>query len=390
MRGGGSLTQVRAELAQRLEARRAEIEEAALTRVHSIANPNAKLDSAYLAGLKAALTAAVEYGLESIERGDEPPPPVPVPLLAQARVAARSGVDLGTVLRRYFAGYTLLGDFVVEEAEATGVHGVALKDLLRGQALRFDRMVAAVTEEYGREALQRPASSAQRRAELVRGLLAGERLDALELGYEFAAHHVGIAAIGRGGEEAVRELVQDLDCRLLLVRSEEDVHWAWLGSRSPLDPERIGRALPAAAGEVAVAHGEPAEGVHGWRLTHRQSVAALPIAQRQPGRLVRYAEVALTAGVIHDDLLVTSLSEIYLAPLRAERDGGTVLRKTLRAYFAHDRNASSTAAALAVNRNTVASRLAVVEERIGRPLTACGTDLEVALTLDELDRSQLT
>jgi hypothetical protein len=34
------------------------------------------------------------------------------------RLAARKGVRLDTVLRRYLAGYTLFGDFLIEETEA--------------------------------------------------------------------------------------------------------------------------------------------------------------------------------------------------------------------------------------------------------------------------------
>lgn len=44
---------------------------------------------------------------------------MPVALLAQARLAASNGVSLDKVLRRYFLGYLILGDFVVAGLEAT-------------------------------------------------------------------------------------------------------------------------------------------------------------------------------------------------------------------------------------------------------------------------------
>ena len=59
--------------------------------------------------------------------------------------------------------------------------------------------------------------------------------------------------------------------------------------------------------------------------------------------------------------------------------------KTLRAYLAADRNATSAAAALGVNRNTIAERLRAIEATLGRPLSACGPELEAALRLAELD-----
>jgi hypothetical protein len=379
-----SLADVRADLAARLETHRAEIEEATLTRVNAVVDPDVEMDSSYLEGLKTAVAAALDYSLEGIKRGDQRPPPIPVPLLGQARVAARHGVDLSTVLRRYFAGYTLLGHFLVEEAEAAGTRSGALGELLRTQALRFDHLVATVTEEYGREMMDQPTSTAQRRVELVRGLLEGERLDAGELSYDFAGCHLGLAGAGPEAEEAVRELASAFDCRLLLVPSEEQT-WAWLGSRRPLDLEPLDQLLSRVGDRIAMACGEPGEGIPGWRLTHRQAAAALPIAQRETGKLTRYADVALLASALQDDLLATSLHNLYLAPLSAVRGGGATLRATLRAYFETERNISSAAALLGVSRQTIRNRLVGIEEKLGRPLDSCGAELEIALRLDAID-----
>lgn len=83
-------------------------------------------------------------------------------------------------------------------------------------------------------------------------------------------------------------------------------------------------------------------------------------------------------------MLATSLQNLYLEPLAEERDGGEVARETLRAYFAAQRNVSSAAAALGVNRHTVSNRLRAIEVRLGRSLTASGTEIEAALCLAEL------
>lgn len=380
-----SLADVRAELGGRLDARRDEIEEATLTRVSAVVDPDVEVDSIYLEGLKTAVAAALDYGLEGVRRGDERPPPIPVPLLAQARIAARHGVDLSTVLRRYFAGYTLLGHFIVEEAEAAATRSAALGELLHTQALRFDHLVNTVTEEYGREMLDQPKSTAQRRAELVRGLLEGEWLDAGELAYDFAGCHLGLVGSGEGAEDAVRELASRCDCRLLLVPSEEEVVWAWLGSRRPLDPGRLDEALSGVASPVAMSCGELGVGLPGWRLTHRQAAAALPIAEREPGRLTHYADVALLASALQDELLATTLRSLYLAPLSAVRGGGANLRATLRAYFETERNISSAAALLGVSRQTIRNRLIGIEEKLGRSLDSCGAELEIALRLDAVE-----
>ncbi len=133
-----------------------------------------------------------------------------------------------------------------------------------------------------------------------------------------------------------------------------------------------------------MASGEPGRGLAGWRLTHRQAAAALAIAQRGQRRHARYAEVALIASLVQDELLVASLRSLYLLPLARSPDGGAVLREALRAYFGAGRNLTSAAAALGIDRRTVANRLRMVEECVGRSLDECALDLQMALRLDAL------
>jgi GGDEF-like domain/PucR C-terminal helix-turn-helix domain len=380
------IQQARAELAERLNERRAELEAAVRTRVYGVQEPKS-LDPLYAEGLSKAIAAAIEYGLGAIELGERRSPPPPPILLAQARVAARAGVSLDTVLRRYVAGHSLIIDVLVEEAERGEIDKAAdLQGLLRAQATLFDRLLAAVSEEHSREHRNRLATSEERRRERVKRLLAGELLDSSELGYELDAHHLGLMAKGEGVEELLRETARRLDRRLLAVRREEEPVWAcWLGGRRQIDPEEARRALTdALPPETRIALGEPGEGAAAWRLSHRQAKAALAVAERGEEPLVRYAEVALLASLLQDELLLASLREMYLKPLEAERDGGEVARETLRAYFAAERNAASAALALGVSRQAVNSRLRTIEAMLGRSLCGCAAELEMALCVDEL------
>jgi hypothetical protein len=370
-------------LEERLRARRGELEQAALARIAAIADPAAAPDPAYVAGLKAALAAALDYGLAAITTPE--PEPVPVQLLAQARLAARNGVSLDAVLRRYAAGHSLLADSLLDEAAAAGVGAAELKGALRAMSARYDRIVAAVSEEYGREAPAQPLSAERRRYGLVRRLLSGEPLDASGLRYPFEGYHLALVAAGAAAAEARERLGERIDRRLLLVLPEEQTAWAWLGGRKPIATEEcdLVTSYPWPEG-CAVAWGEAGKDLTGWRLSHRQAAVALPVAQRAAQTFVRYADVALVASALQDDLLATSLRRAYLKPLEAERDNGLVAKATLRAYFGVARNVSSTAAALGVSRGTVRSRLLGVEERIGRSLETFATEIEVALRLDAL------
>lgn len=374
-----------AALAPQLRARFAEVEASLAGLVEGttegeLADP---LYRDYLDSLLATRPAVLAYALEVIELGERRAPDVPPAVLAAARLAARAGVSLDAVLRRYSAGHAFMSDILIAEAEQAGVSHSTLRRLLHRQAALFDRLLEAVGEAHAREAARRPTTSAGWRHEYLEELLAGRQPSGkMELGYDLGGHHLALIAKGEGSGEAMRGLAKRLDRRLLADRGEGDPAWTcWLGGIRPLRAEDALRALAAnGSGQAVVALGEPGEGIAGWRLSHRQAKAALPVAERrrQP---VRYAEVAVLASVMRDDLGTTSLRKLYLEPLEETRDGGRAARRTLRAYFAAERNVSSTAAALGVDRRTVRNRIRAVEELFGRPLNEFATDLETALRL---------
>jgi hypothetical protein len=125
------------------------------------------------------------------------------------------------------------------------VPSALLRRLLASQTTLFDRLLAAVSEEHGREADNRPGGAAARRRECVKRLIAGELADHSELGYDLEAHHLAIVARGEGGEELMRVLVARVERNLLIVRREEEPVWAcWLGGRDRLTAEQAMRALP--------------------------------------------------------------------------------------------------------------------------------------------------
>lgn len=377
--------EARVALAASLRAHREEVVGAALARTYSITDARAVADPEYAAGLRAAVDSALEFAIAAIEHGQRSPPPIPDPLLAQVRRAARNGIALDTVLRRYLAGYTIFLDFLAQRAEEDELLTPgALQGILRSLATPFNRLVAVLTDEYNREAEERTDSTERRRLRCVERLLTGDLADPAELAYELEGHHLGIVASGPGAASALREAATTLECRILLVTPDERTVWGWLGSRRRLDPGRPEELLARGAAHVSIALGEPAEQLPGWRLTHRQAKAVLPIALRSSPGLLRYRDTALLTAIHGDDLLVASLQRLYLAPLATERDGGVVLRQTLRAYFDARQNVSSAAAALGVNRHTVANRLRLIEERIGNSLSSCAAEMTAVLRMEEL------
>lgn len=384
-RAVSSVDQGRSALRERLEARRQEIERVTFARVCAVGDPTKATDPAYLEGLRLAVSDALGYGLAAIDRKQDIAASIPSTLLAQARVAARNGISLDTVLRRYFAGYSFLGDLLVGEVNQGGLlRGSGMKQLLCEQAGLFDELLNTVSAAYRREVAS-PTSPEQRRREVVERFLEGGRMDAFDLSYPLDDFHLGIVASGLDAVRVLRGLASTLDRRLLMIQRPEGTVWAWLGSRRPLSPiDLLAGAAPGLSQETAMAIGEPHEGFAGWRFTHRQAKAAFPIAVRMAQKVVRYADVALLAAAIRDDLLATSLRRLYALPLEEGRDGGKSAKETLRAYLASDQNVSATAATLGISRQSVSSRLQTIEARIAQPIDRCLGELDTVLRMEQL------
>jgi PucR C-terminal helix-turn-helix domain/GGDEF-like domain len=375
------------DLKLRLYAEREEIEEALLVRVYGIEEPS-ETEFGYRNGLHAAVSAALDYAISAINEGDGFPP-IPLALLTQSRLAARTGVSLETVVRRYLSGFMLLSTFVAKAAEAEGLsHTHILHSVVQAQALQVDRIIESIAAEYRREAAESSYSSQHRRLERVRRLLNGEPIDLEEFGYNFDGWHLGLV-IHAAPEGCLRELAAALGRRLFWVESHDSLAWAWLWGSRPINSTEVvaeARRLIPAATRLAV--GEPARGCTGWRLTHKQARAAFQVAGEGGAAVVRYAEVGLVSCVLGDEVMSASLRQRYLLPLSTGRNGG-VLRETLRAYFASGRNISSAAAALRVNRQTVRSRLRMIEEQIGSSLDDCGAEVEIALRVEQYQGSSM-
>lgn len=347
-------------------------------------------DARYMRGLRVAVGAAVDYGLQGIESDGRRLAQVPEEVLGQARRAARMGVSLETVMRRYVVGHTLLGELVVEEVERRGLPAERerLRDMARAQAAVLDRLLVAITDAYAEGCDSGAGTPVRRMAKQVRELLSSEaapgRGDWAPADYVLDGWHVGLIALGEHAEEVVRALADALERPLLCVPDGERGVWAWFGGKSrPGRPERE-RAL-AVLGSVegvVCACGEPGRGMGGWRRTHRQAQAALTVALRRPRALTRYAEVALLAAALADARLCRWLLDLYIVPLQDGPDA--LLRETLRTYLRTGRSVSSSAAALGVARSTVEGRLRTVEERLGVSLQSVRPELEIALQLDEI------
>src|SRR3954468_3472104 len=143
---------------------RSEIEQAVRARSENLLEAVSGLDAEFMEAQRAAVGAAVDYGIEAVEFGEGRCRDVPAIFHAQARLTARSAVSLDMTMRRYFAGYVLLGDFLMREADSCSLDGLVLQCIMRDTAAVFDRLISTIAEEYQREARGLLTTSEERKA----------------------------------------------------------------------------------------------------------------------------------------------------------------------------------------------------------------------------------
>jgi hypothetical protein len=376
--------EARADLAAKLRAQATTISVAVFNRIRDVSEPLNDSDPTYIAGLRTAVDDAVQHSLETIENGPEPPAQMPPLVLGQVRRAAREGVRLDTVMRRYAAGNMAMEDFIVEAA--SDLPATILRQVLTEQGHQVERVLDAASTAYREEVARNRRSTAKQRADRIARLLESEaRVAPPDLDYDFDLWHVGIILRGRGAASAGRLLAERLGYQSLQGEREDDLAWTWLGSqRQPKLAGVIQTAREQTPAPISLAVGEARQGLAGWRLTHREAQATMQVMWLQSERVTRSRDVVLLAGVLKDETLVRSLLDAYLGPLERNGNKGEVLRETLRAFFASGWNAAAAAEELGIDRHTVRQRIRRIETILGKPLYACSAELHIALQVAEL------
>lgn len=385
---------IRSTIVTLLRSRKVEIEKAIVARIRNIApDSHGNNDVYYQEGQRAAVAAVLDFALAGIEEGEWQASLIPPAAIAQAHLAARTGVELGTILRRYYAAHAELTYFMTDVADSGGVsgYGAALRSLQRAQASLLDRLIVTINKEYLFERERVDRSPEQHRAERVRRLLNGELVDSTGLGYDLSTWHIGVVGRGLGVGQAIQAVATGLDCQLLRVVHDEQSAWAWLGGKRNLILGDVKRLLSIKwPSGLSLALGEPAESIDGWRDTHRQAQDAMLVSRCQPQTITTYSDVALLVPWLRDETRAKWLVETYLLPLDSNDDSGPKLRATLRAYFDTGHNASAAGELLNVTSRTIRNRLNLIKERLGSLFDERQAELELALRLDELQQRDLT
>jgi DNA-binding PucR family transcriptional regulator len=254
-------------------------------------------------------------------------------------------------------------------------------------------IVAAYTRE--RENWLRNSSAA--RAARIRDLLSGQRINVsvteATLGYRLRQYHVGLVCWAGDAtaavdnitrlEHAISQVAGKAACSgdpVFLPRDESSA-WAWLplGIRDTFDA--AGASTSGVDGDIHFAFGDAAKGATGFRLTHRQAVAAqaVALAPGSPPRAVAFSEVAPVAMMLGSADLLRAWVLSTLAGLAADDDHHARLRDTLLVFLQSGGSYKTTAERLMLHKNTVQYRVRKAEESLGRPVGENRHDVELAL-----------
>jgi hypothetical protein len=253
----------------------------------------------------------------------------------------------------------------------------------------FNRVTTEVAGAHAREVKNTARSPDRLLSQRIQQLLSGASFVTSGLDYQFhGTWHSCAIAQGGAAERAVREMAGVLKRDLLAVPRGSHLVWAWFGGRRPLQAGDLEAAARVrVADDLEIALGEPAQGLDGWRVTHRQAQAAFRVALAEPKLCTKWADVGFVSPWLRDPALAHSFVNLMLSPLSLLRDGGASARVTLRAYFQVGCQNEAAALKLGIDRSSFSKRLARIDERLGYPPATRRGELETALLLETLLKS---
>ena len=324
----------------------------------------------------------------------------PVAATEYARRLAQRGTPLTALLRAYRVGHVCFSDWMLRELARQAGNA----ELISAASLSMLRMVAGYIDQTSEEMVAAYAQARENwlrnrstaRAARIRDLLAGGRIDVgateVTLGYRLRQYHVGLVCwVGDAAsaadeitrlEHAIGHVAGNASCPgdPVFVPRDESSAWAWLplGVRGTFDPA----ATAGVEADVRFAFGDAAKGPAGFRLTHRQALAAQAVALAAGPhiqRTVAFGEVAPIAMMLGSAELLRAWVLGTLAGLATDDEHHARLRETLLIFLRTGGSYKTTAEQLMMHKNTVQYRIRKARESLGRPVGENRYEVELAL-----------
>ncbi|HEX6339822.1 PucR family transcriptional regulator [Umezawaea sp.] len=339
--------------------------------------------------------------LLTLAEGRASAPPADEATLGGIRELVHRAVPLDQVLRGVRAGHAATAEAFLRACAELADPEVAVDEVTAVSRELFsyvDDLSDTMVRTYFAEHEVWTTSLAAARADVVRSLVGGEStVDAEEasrvLGHDLRRTHEAAVVWSDASNGGLRAAaVEALRARgattTLVVPVAAGRLWAWGGGAGRTGSwESVVDVL--ARHEVHASFGTPADGVAGFRRSHREAERGREVellrrrAGREPRRATAYADVAAVALATADLVAAGEFVRRELGGLAARTAPVEALRTTLYHYLDAERGLGDVARRLHVARGTVTYRVKRAQEVLGRDLTDRRSSLHTALALAE-------
>jgi hypothetical protein len=319
----------------------------------------------------------------------------PVTALEHARAMAARGHSVDVMLRFYRLGHEYfteklsdsLTDWIADPA-------VALRTFAELERFGFryiDRISSLVADEYVAELDRRQNQARAERDDVVRALLAGERVDSARaervLSHRLTGRQVGFVcwAEDRGVDldGFAKRVGRYLgDGHPLVVTDGPLAVWGWASTTGDVKSSTMAAEFAGPAENVHIAVGSPHPGAAGFRASHLEAIRTrrvIELSGRAAPSITAFSDVALVDAISRDLETARAFVAAQLGDLA--RDGAKERGERAALLAVLDAQGSPTAAAhsLGIHKNTVLQRVRRAEGRRGRPATNKVAELHAAL-----------
>ena len=341
-------------------------------------------DDWFWEAVQRSYSANVALSLDLVAAGGrDVPAELPAESVELARAAARAGLPPDAMSTVFRTGQSRFWEAWREAIEDLGLEPELTLAVI-DQVMDFGtRYMAWTAQEVAGRYLHELETREDTVFALVRQVLDGRAAQDVQLGYALHGRNLALFVAGARAREAVAAIAAELARRPLVVAPDQETAWAWLSEQPEPDARRKRKlAELATALNVTVGIGCTRTTIQGFRRSHEEARIACRCATSIGESFALYADVLPEALALGDARAATELVARALGPLGDDKRGQR-LRETLRAYCATG-NGASAASQLGVSRRTLTYRIAEIERRLGTPLAARRTEIDLALRLEPL------
>lgn len=319
----------------------------------------------------------------------------PVTALEHARAMASRGHSVDVMLRFYRLGHEYFTEKLSDSLadwidDPTGALRTFI-DLERFAFRYIDRISSLVAAEYIAELDRRQNQARAERDDVVRALLAGERVDLARaervLSHRLTGRQIGFVCWvddrGVDLEGFARRVGRYLGAGHSLVVADGPLAvWGWVSITGYVRTSLTDTQFPGECEHVHIAVGSPHPGAAGFRTSHLEALRTrrvIELSGRAAPSITEFSDVALVDAISRDLDAARAFVAAQLGDLALDDAKTRDERATLLAVLDAQGSLTTAARTLGIHKNTVLQRMRRAQERRGRPATSKVAELHAAL-----------